>query len=546
MNHSIIVVSDSDALPTGVTLPDGFDLQLCADPHEVRHAMARGGRDVVLLCGTSAATTSAAAIREHAPRAVLVAVSDEEVVGVDVVVRPAAGPRELCRILRYVSGHAMRRSVRVSCTGAVVITSKSGTTEELELVDISEDGICARPAPAQAIDEASVTLFIDGEHRLQAQVREVRRDRASGAVVMALVTPTTTQRAMLRTLTTRGTQSSSDGPRKLPRGASQRMLGSSPAMIRAIDTLERVAPTDVTVLVLGETGTGKELAARLVHDGSPRANEPFVAVNCAALPESLVESELFGHEPGAFTGAVKRRIGRIEQAHRGSLFLDEIGDLPAGAQAKLLRALQERVIERVGGTDTVRVDFRLVAATNRDLSADIANRAFRRDLFYRLSVVTVRLPALRERTGDVPLLARHFLESSMRRLNRRGIRLSEHALARMAAYPWPGNVRELENLCTRLVALASSDAILGPEHLGLMPDAELIGSPLPSTDLRDILDFCEREIVRRMLERHGGNRTRTAGALGISRQALQQKLARFVAAESGGDVERGTVVEATR
>ena len=304
------------------------------------------------------------------------------------------------------------------------------------------------------------------------------------------------------------------------------MLGDSAPMLAALETLARVAPTDVTVLLLGETGTGKELAARHVHEHSSRARGPFVAVNCAALPDNLVESELFGHEPGAFTGAMKRRIGRIEQAHQGTLFLDEIGDLPAAAQAKLLRALQERVIERVGGSEPIRVDFRLIAATNRDLAADVTDRLFRRDLYYRLNVVTVRLPPLRERTGDVVSLARHFLDLAMRALGRRGIRLTENALARMTAYAWPGNVRELENVCTRLVALASSDAILGPEHLGLIDDGDLVGSPLPAADLRCILDFCEREIIRRMLERHAGNRTRTASVLGISRQALQQKLAK--------------------
>jgi DNA-binding NtrC family response regulator len=311
------------------------------------------------------------------------------------------------------------------------------------------------------------------------------------------------------------------------------ILGDSPAMQMALDTLARVAPADVTVLVLGETGTGKELAARFLHERSARARGAFVALNCAALPEHLVESELFGHEPGAFTSAMKRRIGRIEQAHGGTLFLDEVGDLPAAAQAKLLRALQERVIERVGGTEPIRVDFRLIAATNRDLAADVADRLFRRDLYYRLNVVTVRLPALRERSADIPCLARHFLDAAMQRLGRRGIRLSENAVARMAAYPWPGTVRELENVCTRLVALASSNAILGPEHLGLIADGELTGSPLPAADLRCILEFCEREIVRRVLDRHGGNRTRAAGALGISRQALQQKLARYATDEIG-------------
>jgi len=309
---------------------------------------------------------------------------------------------------------------------------------------------------------------------------------------------------------------------------SRMLVGASPGFCRAVETLDRVAPTDVTVLVLGETGTGKELAARLLHDHSRRAAAPFVAVNCAALPENLVESELFGHEPGAFTGALRRRIGRIEQAGGGTLFLDEIGDLPPAAQAKLLRAVQERVIERVGGGDPIAVDMRLVAATHRDLAAD-PDRAFRRDLFYRLSVVTVRLPALRERREDVPELVAHFLDLAMARLGKREIRLNAHALDRLAHYGWPGNIRELENLCTRLVALSPSGAMLGPEHLGLMAEPPLAGSPLPAADLRTLLDYCEREIIRRVLDRHGGNRTRAASTLGISRQALQQKLARLAA-----------------
>ena len=528
MNQPVIILSETRTLPDGITLPAGFDPCLCSAPGEVRGVLVGRGRDIVLVAGEAAAST-AASIRLHAPRVTLVALSEDEIAAADVVVRPSEGAAELCRVLRYVSGQAMRRSARVACAGTALLTAANGVRSELELVDVSEDGVSLRPAPAGTVDDAVLTLVVDGESRLQASVTELRRGRSTGTVVLALVAPTTAQRAALRALAARGRPT----PEACIGGGNPaaRMLGRSPAMRRAVDTLSKVAPTDVTVLVLGETGTGKELAARLVHDGSPRARAPFVAVNCAALPENLVESELFGHEPGAFTGAVKRRIGRIEQAHNGTLFLDEIGDLPAGAQAKLLRALQERVIERVGGADPIKVDFRLVAATNRDLTADIASRAFRRDLFYRLTVVTVRLPALRERTGDVPVLARHFLEVAMRRLGRRGIRLSEHAVARLEAYPWPGNVRELENLSTRLIALASSDSILGPEHLGLMVEGELNSSPLPSADLRDILDFCEREIVRRMLDRHGGNRTRTAVALGISRQALQQKLARFGAAE---------------
>jgi two-component system, NtrC family, response regulator HydG len=301
------------------------------------------------------------------------------------------------------------------------------------------------------------------------------------------------------------------------------LVGSSAVFRNAVAMLERVADTDVTVLVLGETGTGKELAARLLHARSARAAEPFVAVNCAALPESLVESELFGHEAGAFTGAVKRRIGRIEQAHRGTLFLDEIGDLPVGAQAKLLRALQEREIERVGSGTPIAVDVRVIAATHRDLADDPGR--FRRDLYYRLSAVTVRLPALRERLEDLPALASHFLALAMQRMNRSGIQLDSGTLAELARHAWPGNVRELENVCTRLVALSPSGATILPAQLVL----DTVGAALPPAypaDLRSILAYCERAIVQQALARHAGNRTHAAAALGISRQALQKKLAR--------------------
>jgi transcriptional regulator with PAS, ATPase and Fis domain len=312
------------------------------------------------------------------------------------------------------------------------------------------------------------------------------------------------------------------------------VIGDSPALARALEVLTRAAPTDVPVLILGETGTGKELAARRVHAGSSRCAGPFVAINCAALPEALVESELFGHEAGAFTGAIRRRIGRFEQAHGGTLFLDEIGDLPLAAQAKVLRALQERVIERVGGGEPIAVDVRVVAATHRDLVADLAARMFRRDLFYRLSVVTARLPALRDRLGDLDLLIDHFLGAAQRRLGRRGIALSSSARRRLRDHAWPGNIRELENVVTCAVALADDGAVIGPAELTLDDDAALPGSPLPSPDLRDILDFCEREILRRMLEHHGGNRTHTAAALRISRQALQQKLARWRDRDAAG------------
>ena len=302
-------------------------------------------------------------------------------------------------------------------------------------------------------------------------------------------------------------------------------------MRQTLATIQQVAPTDVSVLILGETGTGKELAARALAAGSPRADQPFVAVNCAALSESLIESELFGHEPGAFTGATGRKIGKLERANCGTLFLDEIGDLPAKAQAKLLRALQERVIERVGGCEDIPVDFRLIAATNRDLRSEVAAPGFRRDLFFRLSVVTVVLPPLRHRDGDILSLAEHFMSRAQKRLNKSGIELDPDTRASLLAYPWPGNVRELENLCTRLVALSCENSRIRSDRLDLFAAPQLSpGTAIAMTSLRDILELCEREIVRRALDRCGQNRTHTAEALGISRQALQQKLAKFRAA----------------
>jgi transcriptional regulator with GAF, ATPase, and Fis domain len=239
----------------------------------------------------------------------------------------------------------------------------------------------------------------------------------------------------------------------------EEIIGQSRTLTAVLDNVRRVAPTDSTVLITGETGTGKELIARAVHFNSRRKDKPLIKINCAALPPGLVESELFGHEKGAFTGAIARRIGRFELADGGTLFLDEIGELPLAIQAKLLRVLQEREIERVGGSVSKRVDVRIIAATNRDLLKAVAERSFREDLYYRLSVFPISLPALRDRAEDIPLLARYLVDKFVTRTGNRVEAISQESMQRLVAYRWPGNIRELENVLERAVILATGPTL---------------------------------------------------------------------------------------
>jgi DNA-binding NtrC family response regulator len=318
------------------------------------------------------------------------------------------------------------------------------------------------------------------------------------------------------------------------RGAPQ-LVGDDPSLRKVFAALQRAASTDTTVLIEGESGTGKELFARSLHALSERAEAPFVAINCAAIPETLLETELFGHEKGAFTGAVARKPGKFEMAHRGTLFLDEIGDLPLSLQAKILRALEERRFERVGGTASVQVDVRLVAATNRGLRAAVAQRRFREDLFFRLSVFPITVPPLRERPGDIPVLARFFVERFCRDLKKRPIALSPAALEQLQAYRWPGNVRELQNCIERAVILADGDAIL-PRHLNLsfVNDIaeEAPADPWAHLDLTGTLaDVTKRAVaevekrkIEAILKEADGNRGRAAELLQVSYKTLLAKL----------------------
>ena len=302
------------------------------------------------------------------------------------------------------------------------------------------------------------------------------------------------------------------------------LVGQSHQMAEIYKLVARVATLDTTVLIQGETGTGKELVARAIHDASARAGRPFVVVDCAALPETLFESELFGHERGAFTGASAARRGLLETSAGGTCFLDEIGELTAPLQAKLLRALQEHAIRRVGGNDPIPVNIRVVVATNRDLSKLVADGEFRDDLYYRLNVVTITMPPLRERSMDIPLLTRHFLEKFAHGAQRPVKRLAPEALALLAGYPWPGNVRELEHVIERAVALSSSETILPddfPPHVRHAPE----GAPrLPAT--RMTLEDVKRWYVNKILEETGGNKLRAAELLGIDRSTLYRILER--------------------
>jgi DNA-binding NtrC family response regulator len=327
--------------------------------------------------------------------------------------------------------------------------------------------------------------------------------------------------------------------RQVAPGARFGIIGTSTGITDLYAVLERVADTPTTALLTGESGTGKELVARALHTHSSRADKPFIKVNCAAIPKELIESELFGYERGAFTGAVSSKPGRFELANCGTLFLDEIGEIPVEMQVKLLRALQESEFERVGGIKTIHVDVRLIAATNRDLKKLIAANSFREDLFYRLNVVPIRLPALRERAGDIPALVEHFLGKFNERLKKHVSGVERDALDSLAAYPWPGNIRELENVIERAVLFCDGPKVrlqdLSPEvrtHGSAPPptamDASLQAALAEEGGLKEhvkvAMNRLERELVSRALSQTGGNVTHAARLLKISRKGLQLKM----------------------
>jgi two-component system, NtrC family, response regulator AtoC len=308
------------------------------------------------------------------------------------------------------------------------------------------------------------------------------------------------------------------------------LVGHVPAMLQVFKTIGLVARTNEPVLVLGESGTGKELVATAIHRNSDRKSQPFIKVNCAALSPTLLESELFGHEQGAFTGAVARRIGRFEQAHRGTLFLDEVGDLHIDLQAKLLRILQAGQFERVGGNETICTDVRIISATNHSLQDQVSRHRFREDLFYRLNVVTIELPPLRSRRDDIPALAEHIVRRLVLKYRWPQLALSAQAVDHLCNQSWPGNVRELQNVLARAAILARGSLIM-PEHLVSSPAVgENSRSDLPqhpSMSLKEILAETERRVIAQALEQTGWSRTKAAQLLGISRRQLYDKIQQY-------------------
>ncbi len=328
----------------------------------------------------------------------------------------------------------------------------------------------------------------------------------------------------------------------------ERIIGSSPRMQEIYKIVGQIAPSDVTVLLRGESGTGKELFARAIYQHSSRSKLPFLPVNCAAIPDTLLESELFGHEKGAFTGATSRRIGKLEQCQGGTIFLDEIGDMSLSTQAKLLRVLQEKRFERLGGTETIRVDIRLIVATNKDLEEAIADGKFREDLYYRLNVVSVMIPPLKERKEDIPDLVSYFLKKFNRELKKGIVGITPPAMAKIASYGWPGNVRQLENVLKRAMVLCQGEWILEDQllfekgwerreaeeesarkNVEDFLDAlfvELSTGPQSSPDL-DMISTVERGLILRALQKTKGNQLKAAALLGINRSTLRGKMERY-------------------
>lgn len=384
-------------------------------------------------------------------------------------------PSEGLRLLDEI--HALAPDTKV-----IVLTGQDDRANALRAIAIGAYDFCAKPFESEIL-----TLMIDRAFRVYELQEENRR---------------------LQTM------------RETP--AMSGIISKDPEMQRICRTVEKVAPTSATVLILGESGTGKELLAQALHQLSPRKERRFVAINCAAIPETLLESELFGYEKGAFTGAAKQTTGKIESAHGGTLFLDEIGDLPVALQAKLLRFLQERVIERIGGRQEIPVDVRIICATHQNLKEQITQGKFREDLYYRLAEIVLSIPPLRARRGDAALLAHNFVRQYAAEQRRSAMTLLPDAVDAIESHPWPGNVRELENVIKRAVIMADTTTI-GALDIGIATD----GGSSAALNLRQVREDAEREAVLRVLGRVNGNLSKAAELLGVSRPTLYDLMHRF-------------------
>ena len=384
------------------------------------------------------------------------------------------------------------------------------------------DGLSLLAALRQAKNETPV-IMMSGHATIDTAVKATRL----GALNF-LEKPINTDALLIAVETALRLQRAESEARELraATGTTGELVGESAAIKKLVEQIQRAAKSAASILVTGERGTGKELVARAIHMFSPRAKGPLEKLNCAAIPSELIESELFGHEAGAFTGATKQRRGKFERASGGTLFLDEVGDMPLAAQAKLLRVLQEREIERVGGSETIKVDTRVVAATNRDLVKASETEAFRADLYDRLNVVPLHIPPLRARRDDVPILAKHFLGIAAKQNDRPGMRFDEGGIQALAGYSFPGNVRELRNLIERLVILTPDDVISADDVQTCLPGGaapKAQGLYRPGVPFRVLVEEAERQVIQDALAHHGGQMAATARALDLERSHLYKK-----------------------
>ena len=419
-----------------------------------------------------------------------------------------------------------------AATGQEGLALADRESPDLVLLDVKMPGMDGLEVldRLRAMNEALPIIVISGHGTIATAVEATKKGAAN-----FIEKPFASERLLVDLRNALDQRQLRDENRSLRRAVEVRhqMVGESPGLREVMAAVARAAPTNATVLIHGESGVGKELVARAIHRNSLRSRERFVQVNCAAIPEELIESELFGHEKGSFTGATEKQVGKFEQADRGTIFLDEIGDMSAKTQAKVLRVLQEGEVERLGSSRTIKVDVRVIAATNKDLEAEIAKGHFREDLYFRLAVIPIRVPSLRERADDIPLLVRHYVDDFTRENNARPKRVTQAALEVLARYRWKGNIRELRNTVERLVIMTPGDTIDVPDLPVTVraPAADVPGSaPAPdggAATLREFKDSAERAYLVSKLRENGWNISRTADAIDTPRSNLYKKLEQY-------------------